>query len=203
MINKILRKLNQIIHENIIKCKLNKFGKGSRLLKPYMLTNPDCIEMGENVFIRGYSRIEAIKSDGYSIFTPAIKIGNGAHIEQYFHVGACELVEIGENVLIASGVFISDHNHCFSDVNVAIKLQGVEKGGKVIIEKNAWLGEGCAVLPGVTIGRNSIIGTNSVVTKDIPPYSIAVGIPAKVIKQFDFTTQQWVSVQQVKRELSH
>ena len=56
--------------------------------------------------------------------------------------------------------------------------------GTVIIKKNAWLGEGVAVMPGVTIGENSVIGANAVVTKDIPDNSIAVGIPAKVIKQF-------------------
>jgi acetyltransferase-like isoleucine patch superfamily enzyme len=200
MINKIIKKLDRLLHECIMNRTFNKYGHGAYMMKPHMLTNPQHIIIEENVFIRGYSRIEAITSDGYTQFNPKIRIGKGTHIEQYFHVGACELVDIGENVLIASRVYISDHNHRFSNINLPIKQQGVEAGGKVIIENNAWLGEGCAVLPGVTIGKNSIIGTNSVVTRDIPAYSIAVGIPAKVIKQYDFTIAKWVPVKLINRE---
>lgn len=177
-----------------MRCKFKKFGRNSYIMKPYMLTNARYIEIDDQVIIRGYSRIEAIKSDNFEEQAHLIRIGKGTKIEQFFHVGACDLVDIGDNVLIASRVFITDHNHCFYDINVPIKHQGFQSGGKVVIEKNAWIGEGCVILPGVTIGRNSVIGANAVVTKDIPPYSVAVGAPAKVIKKFDFSHNRWISL---------
>ena len=193
MNNKIIKKIHWLLHEYFMNRSFKKFGHNSYLTRPYMLTNPQCIVIEENVVIRGYSRIEAIVHDGYTKFNPAIKIGKNTKIEQYFHVGACELVEIGENVLIASRVFISDHNHCFSDINIPIKQQGITAGGKVVIERNVWLCEGCVILPGLTIGRNSVVGANAVVKRNIPPYSVAVGIPAKVIKQFDFNLGKWIA----------
>lgn len=174
--------------------KFKLFGKNVVLMKPCMITNPDYIEIEDNVFIREYSRIEAIKFDGRTNYKPLLRIRRGAHIEQFFHVGACEYVEIGENVLIAGRVYISDHNHRFSEIDKPILAQGIEAGGKVVIEENAWLGEGCVILPGVTVGKNSIIGSNAVVTKDVPPYSIAVGIPAKIIKQYDQLSKEWKSL---------
>jgi acetyltransferase-like isoleucine patch superfamily enzyme len=175
----------------MVRRRFKQFGKGSVLTKPCMITNPQYIQIEDNVFIRGFSRIEAIDFDGHRKFSPKLIIRKGAHIEQYFHVGACEYVEIGENVLIAGRVYISDHNHCFSEIDKPILAQGIVSGGKVVIEKNAWLGEGCVILPGVTIGENSIIGSNAVVTKDVPPYSIAVGIPAKIIKKYDSESKAW------------
>lgn len=174
--------------------KFKLFGKNVVLMQPCMITNPDYIEIEDNVFIREYSRIEAIKFDGRTNYKPLLRIRRGAHIEQFFHVGACEYVEIGENVLIAGRVYISDHNHRFSEIDKPILAQGIEAGGKVVIEENAWLGEGCVILPGVTVGKNSIIGSNAVVTKDVPPYSIAVGIPAKIIKQYDQLSKEWKSL---------
>ena len=174
--------------------KFKLFGKNVVLMKPCMITNPDYIEIEDNVFIREYSRIEAIKFDGRTNYKPLLRIRRGTHIEQFFHVGACEYVEIGENVLIAGRVYISDHNHRFSEIDKPILAQGIEAGGKVVIEENAWLGEGCVILPGVTVGKNSIIGSNAVVTKDVPPYSIAVGIPAKIIKQYDQLSKEWKSL---------
>jgi acetyltransferase-like isoleucine patch superfamily enzyme len=191
MLFKLFDKIQRFVNRRVLTSKFKKFGKNVTLMKPYMLTSPQYIEIEDNVFIREYSRIEAIVTDGCKEFKPILKIKKGAHIEQFFHVGACEYVEIGENVLIAGRVYISDHNHRFSDVDKPILAQGIESGGKVIIEENAWLGEGCVVLPGVTIGKNAIIGSNAVVTKNIPPYSIAVGIPARVIKRYDTVSNSW------------
>ena len=190
----LISKINRFIRSLQLRRKFRTFGRNAVLMKPNMVTNPHYIEIEDNVFIREYSRLEAIDYDGSKKFTPVLKIKKGAHIEQFFHVGACEYVEIGENVLIAGRVYISDHNHTFSDIDVPILAQGIESGGRVIIHENAGLGEGCVVLPGVTIGKNAIIGSNAVVTKDVPPYSIAVGIPAKVIKRYDFVRKKWIPV---------
>jgi acetyltransferase-like isoleucine patch superfamily enzyme len=187
LINKIRNRLSNYYN----KTRFKYYGDNAVILKPCMITNPKYIEIGEGVFIREYARIEAVDAYRGKKFNPVITIKKGTHIEQFFHVGACECVEIGENVLIAGRVYISDHNHEFRSIDKPILEQDIELGGKVVIEDNAWLGEGCVVLPGVTIGKGSVIGSNAVVTKNVPPFSVAVGIPARVIRQYSPQTKSW------------
>jgi acetyltransferase-like isoleucine patch superfamily enzyme len=96
---------------------------------------------------------------------------------------------------IASGVCIEDHHYVFDDVSDErpLKKQGF-RVAPVVIEPGCMIGEHAVVLPGVTIGRNSWIGANAVVTDDIPPYSIAAGVPAKVIRRMDPATGRWQRV---------
>lgn len=187
MIKKIKKRLLTYYNKTIYK----SYGTNVTIFKPNMITNSQYIEIGNNVFIREYSRIEAVDAYGTMSYTPKLTIGEGTHIEQFFHVGACDSVEIGKNVLIAGRVYISDHNHNFKNVETPIMSQGIESGGKVVIEDNSWLGEGCVILPGVTVGKGSVIGSNSVVTKNVPPFSVAVGIPAKVIRQYNSESKNW------------
>ncbi len=91
-------------------------------------------------------------------------------------------IRIGKNCMIASHSGIYANNHLFTDLLLPIREQGITREG-IIIENNCWLGHGVTVLDGVTIGEGSIIGAGAVVSKNIPPYSIAVGVPAKVIKR--------------------
>jgi lipopolysaccharide O-acetyltransferase len=110
-----------------------------------------------------------------------------------------EKVKIGNNVLIASKVFISDHSHGRYDGIDQDSPDTIPKDRKlfckpVIIEDNVWIGEFVSILPGVTIGKGSIIGTMSVVNKSIDAYSIAVGCPARVIKRYDFDQKKWIRI---------
>ena len=145
------------------------------------------IIIGNNFYCYWGVRIETYSSHNGMKFNPQIIIGNNVSINPDCHIGAINRIEIHDGVLMASRVFITDHFH--GKINREELLVSPQKRilfakGTVIIKKNAWLGEGVAVMPGVTIGENSVIGANAVVTKDIPDNSIAVGIPAKVIKQF-------------------
>ncbi|MBF2063650.1 MAG: acyltransferase [Calothrix sp. C42_A2020_038] len=114
--------------------------------------------------------------------------GTSIHIGQNTFVGPGTCIagpgdiKIGANCLIAaqSGIFANNHN--FADLEVPIKEQGITRQG-ITIEDDCWLGAGVKVLDGVTIGKGCVIGANSVVTKDIPPFSVAVGVPARVIKK--------------------
>jgi acetyltransferase-like isoleucine patch superfamily enzyme len=90
-------------------------------------------------------------------------------------------VEIGANALIADAVYISDFDHRFNDLDVAIKDQGITKA-RVRIGPDVWLGTKVTVSRGVVIGQGAVIGANAVVTRDIPAYAVAVGVPARVIK---------------------
>lgn len=126
-----------------------------------------------------------------------LEIGKNVQFNDYVHIGAIDSIKIGNNVLIASKVFITDHNHGyygFQNIhsNPLITPQNRElSSSKVIIEDDVWIGEFVSILPGVTISKGSIIGAMSLVNKDVPPYSIAVGVPAKVIKKYNFTTKLW------------
>jgi galactoside O-acetyltransferase len=110
------------------------------------------------------------------------------HIDEdtYIASGVCIAgignIHIGKHCLIASHCGIYANNHVFTDLLLPMKQQGITREG-IIIEDNCWLGHGVTVLDGVTIGEGSIIGAGAVVSKDIPPYSVAVGVPAKVIKR--------------------
>lgn len=91
-------------------------------------------------------------------------------------------IKIGQNCLIGSHSGIYGNNHNFADPNHLIFEQGITCKG-IVIEDDCWLGTGVKVLDGVTIGQGSVIGAGAVVTKNIPPYSVAVGVPAKVVSQ--------------------
>lgn len=95
------------------------------------------------------------------------------------------------NILIAQNVLMSALNHNYEDVNVPIVEQGFTVK-TIHIEEGAWIGAAAIITSGVRIGKNSVVGAGSVVTKDVPPYTIVVGNPAKPIKEYDFTTQEWV-----------
>jgi lipopolysaccharide O-acetyltransferase len=128
---------------------------------------------------------------------PHFEIGNNCQINDYVHIGAISSIIIGDGVLIASKVFITDHNHGDFNDDPEMDLEPALRkltSNPVTIENNVWLGEGVMVMPGVTIGCNSIVGAGSIVTKSIPKYSMAVGTPAKVIKRYDSTINKWVLI---------
>jgi acetyltransferase-like isoleucine patch superfamily enzyme len=129
-----------------------------------------------------------------------LHIGNNVQINDYVHISAMENVSIGDNVLIASKVFISDLNHGNyggNEIHDSPETPPNERrlySKPVIIEDNVWLGEFVSVLSGVVIGRGTIVGANSVVSKSLPPYVIAVGSPAKPVKVYNFESEKWESV---------
>jgi acetyltransferase-like isoleucine patch superfamily enzyme len=129
-----------------------------------------------------------------------LEIGENVQINDYVHISSASKIYIGDNVLIASKVFITDHNHGnyggsgFQDSPASIPSERGLHCSDVVIEANVWIGEFVSILPGVTIGSGSIIGTMSVVTKSIPPNSIAIGSPARVIRRFNFDNNIWEAV---------
>lgn len=109
-----------------------------------------------------------------------LRIGDRTYIGPYSCLSGYGSIQIGKDCLIASHTSIYAHNYNFSDATRNIGEQGFAYHG-IIIEDNCWIGSGARILDGVTIGQGSVIGAGAVVTKDIPPYAIAVGVPAKVI----------------------
>ncbi|RZK04462.1 MAG: acyltransferase, partial [Flavobacterium sp.] len=151
----------------------------------YKITNPRYISIGKNFRCLANLRLEAIDYYAKQNFTPSIIIGDNVFFNSDCHIAAISEVIIGDNVLLASRVFISDHFHGNineSDLAYIPINRPLSSKGAVIIENDVWIGEGVCILPGVTVGKFSIIGANSVVTQNVLPYSVVGGVPAKLIK---------------------
>lgn len=158
------------------------------LKSPFLFTNPQFVTIGSNFYALENLKIEAINLYEGVTYNPSISIGDDVIFHSNIHIGAIGNITIGNNVLLASGIYISDHNHGyidFRDLNIPPIKRPLSSKGEIIIEDNVWIGEHVSILGGVTIGKNSIIGSNSVVTKSCPPNSVLAGSPAKLIKSLD------------------
>lgn len=128
-----------------------------------------------------------------------LSIGENVQINDYVHIAAIHSVKIGDNALLASRVFISDvlhGNYAASSAEAQSPPESIAKlrplsYKDVVIEDNVWVGEGVCILPGVTVGRCSIVGANAVVTKDVPANCIVAGNPARIIKRYNDASHCW------------
>ena len=118
-----------------------------------------------------------------------VRIGAGTFLNMGVMVAAKELVDIGAHCMLANGCFVSDASHRYDDPHVPITWQGFESKGPTRIGDNCWLGSGVVVTSGVTIGERCVIGANSVVTRDVEPFSLAGGSPARVIRQIAYPSE--------------
>ncbi|HQS06757.1 MAG TPA: acyltransferase, partial [Daejeonella sp.] len=138
------------------------------------------IVAGDRVTIGKHAIIRPTNIYGSAI-GEGLKIGNNSSIGPYSYIGCSGFIEIGDNVMMSPRVSIYAENHLFDHPDLSIKEQGVKREF-VKIEDDCWIAANTIILAGVTIGRGSVIAAGSVVTKDVPPYSIVGGVPAKVIK---------------------
>ena len=171
-----------------------RFRNAKVIRTPFECRGKKHIKVGRGFTTGRYCRLEAHGAHGINL-----DIGLNCQLNDAVHIAAADSIVIGDDVLIASRVFITDLNHgSYSGEEHShpdsISRERTLHTKPVVIESNVWLGEGVVVLPGVKIGKASIIGANSVVSRDIPANSIAVGNPARVIKKFDFQSDQWVAV---------
>lgn len=165
-------------------------GQRSRIIKPMRLKGVEHISIGRDVIVNKHAWLQPMMLDGVP---PQLIIGDGCVIGNFSHMTCMRRIELGEKVLLADRVFISDHGHEFRNPEVPIMEQGVAPGRPVSIGAGSWLGENVVVLS-ASIGRNCVVGANSVVLSDLPDYSVAVGAPARVIRCFNPPTAAWERV---------
>ncbi len=197
---------SNFIYINFIKIPVKKFmcflrgiksGTNTYISFKAGLKKPGQITLGTNVVVEKYARLECvgktaemnigeatfirpygyIKADGSKV-----RIGKRCTFNDFSLINAVGDVTIGDDVHIASHVVIVSMNHIFKDPAKPIALQGSSKVG-ITIEDDIWIGTSAVILDGVTIGKGSVIAAGAVVTSSIPPYSIAAGVPARVIKK--------------------
>lgn len=166
----ILKRLkNKNINISIFKNRIEK--------KVYFKTlNKGKITINNKSHICKYGSIEAISGEIY--------IGKRVFINDNIKVVSMEKVSIGDDCIIGPNVCIYDHDHKFKEINKLIKDQGF-LCKEICVKEDVWIGANCIITKGVTIGKHSVIAANSVVTKDIPEYSVFAGNPAKLIKKLN------------------
>jgi|ERR1039458_3171148 acetyltransferase-like isoleucine patch superfamily enzyme len=168
------------------------FGSGSVLYKPMMLSNPRFMHIGKNVTIRQGVRLEVIQSDTGN--RPELQIGDNVNIEQNVHVVCHSRIVIGNDVSITGHCAIVDVTHPYDDVDDPVKI-----GDRILTERSfveigdgSFLGFNAIVMPNARIGKHCVVGAHSLVTKDVPDYSVVAGNPARILRQYDAAKGEWI-----------
>jgi acetyltransferase-like isoleucine patch superfamily enzyme len=192
--------LKKIVHRLLV-----SKGRAEPRLWVKWFVNPFFHKRGKNTVIKFRARLDLFPFNDFSIGDNSIienyaVINNGVgavSIGNYTGVGLSNViigpVILGNYVMLAQNIVISGLNHGYEDVTIPPRLQKVTTK-QITINDNVWVGANSSITAGVTIGKNAIIGAGSVVTKDIPAYCVAVGNPARVIKQYNFETGSWEKV---------
>lgn len=144
------------------------------------------VSVGTRTVFGDYLTLTAWEKYEDQTFTPSIIIGDGCNFGLHNHISAINNITIGDNCLTGKWVTISDNNHGKTDFE-SLKVRPLERRlyskGPVVIGKNVWIGDKATILAGVTIGDGAVIAANTVVTKDVPGYSVCAGNPGKIVKQ--------------------
>jgi acetyltransferase-like isoleucine patch superfamily enzyme len=180
--------LKKILKKYYYSLIFKKYSSDSKIINPLMIEGAENISIGKNVTIQYNTRIAAMPHTGAELCQ--LIIGDGAYIGCFNHIYATKSIIIESNVLIADRVYISDNIHDYSNPLVPVKDQGVIQKKEVVIGSGCWIGENVSII-GASVGKNSVVGANSVVLEDIPDYCVVAGIPARILKKYNFETLRW------------
>ncbi len=157
-------------------------------------TMAPAIQLGNSVIIRKDAWINTFDiTPGTGV--PKIIIDDNCLIGARDVISAKNQIHIERDVIIGTSVLIQDHHHSYEDIGRPIRVQGITQGGTIRIEQGCWIGQGVAIVCGqgeLVIGRNSVISANALVTRSFPPYSVIVGNPARLARQYDPAKGIWV-----------
>jgi acetyltransferase-like isoleucine patch superfamily enzyme len=185
------KRINHFIYRKIFALLFSRsfkyLGKRTCIMTPDRLEGTEFIYVGDNTIISSFCWLLALKN---SIQNPCLSIGSNCQLGRFIHIVATNEVTIESNVLIADKVYISDNSHGYSDIDKPIMNQAVEFVGRVSIGEGSWIAENVVIL-GAEIGKNCVVGANSVVKGSYPDYCLIVGAPARVVKRYNPETSTW------------
>lgn len=187
IIRKALKALWRAILYLINKSRYGSISYSSHISSPLRINGAKNIYLDANVEIHYKAWLGATSSTGLST---QLVIRRGSIIGDFAHIYATHSIIIEEDVLIANFVYISDNLHSFTDIKTPIIKSKILQKNAVIIGTGSWIGEHVSII-GASVGKHCVIGANSVVTKDIPDYCVAVGAPAIIVKRYNFSSKQW------------
>ena len=179
-------------HTWMVGKSLGSYGGKGRIESPALINLPDRVFVGRNAVLCAGIMLACIKNEtdpGGS--AGEIRIGNSVIIRENVQITSAAKVEIGDGTAIGRSSLISDHDHGYEDIDKNIIDNPITSTLPVVIEDGCLLGCCVRVAPGVRIGRHTMVGFGSVVTKDLPPYSVAIGSPARVVRRYNSETGQW------------
>lgn len=177
-----------ILFTHWVKKSFKHFGSNSIIERKTDIHNASDINIGDNVYIRKYGNLSAWKEYLGQRFNPTIIIGNNCSIGAFANISAVNRIVLKENVLVGRWVTIIDHAHGdFNDVDIQISPidRPLFSKGEIVIEENVWISDKVTICSNVHIGKGAIIAANSVVTKNVTPYTMVGGCPARVIKTLE------------------
>lgn len=179
---RLFRRIREKLFVTMVRGSFHHFGRRSTLGLPVTLWRQNFISIASGVYFGPGSWLQVTADADVVNDCPLITIMDDVAATGGCFISAKCGVVIEKGVLMGKNIHISDHSHRFSDPRLPIRDQGTTAGRPVRICEGAWLGQGVVVCPGVTIGRNAVVGANSVVNQNVPPHSVAVGAPARVVR---------------------
>lgn len=174
------------IYNQWVTRRIGKVGKNVTVCRDCTLKGGQYISIGSNSYLGRFAVLTAWDKYNGQTFSPKIEIGDKVSLGEFNHITCINNIKIEEGVLSGRWVTITDNSHgVFDDLNSKINPaeRPLYSKGATVIGKRVWLGDKVTILPGVNVGEGSVVAANSVVTKDVPPFSIVAGNPAKIIKQ--------------------
>jgi acetyltransferase-like isoleucine patch superfamily enzyme len=187
---KVNRRIYLLLWNILFQRDFKSFGKKTTIYKPRNIQGAKYIDLGCRTSFMPDAWLLALKIDDND---PQLVISNDCYIGHYVHIVSVRKVIIEDAVLVADKVYISDNLHDFESISLPIIHQPVKYHRDVLIKSGAWIGENVCII-GASVGKNSVVAANSVVTKDVPDYCVVAGAPARIIKRYCHESQSWKKV---------
>lgn len=194
MIGKLLLKLTALRNgawEAALRREFRSIHSTTVLECPLKVTNPGCIAIGARTRVSWCGNISAVTEHLGRRCAPEIVIGDDCYLGNHVHIVATNRVRIGKKVMLADRVFLSDDLPAQSPAGSSTAPGASRCGGEVHIGDGSWIGENVSIAGDIRIGEHCVVGANAVVTRSLPAYSVAVGVPARILRRYDFSSGRW------------